>query len=768
MLRFLHRWLPSSSCFFSLIIPLSALIILILVPPHGLDISISKLFYQNGWPLKDDALFTLFFYKLPKYIPALAFVTVLLFCVRSIARGEHLLQTDRSYRCIYLIVSMLVCAIAVWWLKSVTAVACPWSTEVFAGSLPITNPSFHLTCQPGKCWPSGHAGCGFVFWAFFFAFKDRQPKLASAFAVFTVCFGLFCGTVRIMQGAHFFSHVFATAIIDWLICYVLYLVFFGPKLLFRSKVSQLNMPTLILVSALWWTLIFNTPFFSRLIGLNQNHFAWTLDSVGLLAALIIGFFALSVALISLLNLLPDILSRSILLLLNLVASAAFCATCLYGVVFTPDMVRNILSTNAYEAVNYYSYKLILLMLAGSLPIVFLTLSIPLQPYGIQRIGRHCLWLLLGLLTGLGVLLTQLDSLAGLLRTDRESRYLIAPMNVPYSLYATLVKDDSPDNVTKRPMDPSPQLMSQVKRPAVLLVVIGETTRSASWGVAGYARNTTPNLSQSDVIHFPSILACGTSTDVSLPCMLSPIGRSDYNRKQILSTEALPGLLQRAGVSVQWVDNQSGCKGTCQNVAYRTPTFQKDLCSGGQCQDSILIDELKEDLKRLPNDRPTVLFYHMYGEHGPRYDQNSPKEMKQWLPECQDANLGSCSSQSVRNAYDNAVLYTDYVLSRLLQQLKDASDEVDTAMIFVSDHGESLGENGLYLHGAPYLIAPDEQLQVPMFMWFSRDWSSVFQVNTNNVFLNNKQSITHEHLYSTILKLLNIQSNTYRASWDLTQ
>ena len=197
---------------------------------------------------------------------------------------------------------------------------------------------------------------------------------------------------------------------------------------------------------------------------------------------------------------------------------------------------------------------------------------------------------------------------------------------------------------------------RLSRPAVLLVVIGETTRSASWGLAGYARDTTPALRAEGVISHPSVTACGSSTDVSLPCMLSRIGRSDYDRSRIIGEEALPSLLARAGAHVVWVDNQSGCKGTCAGTEVRSPDPKSAACASGRCFDGVLLDELDADLANLPADRPTVLFYHMYGEHGPRYHEDSPAHAKVWTPECTDADLGACTKESIINAYDLSLIH----------------------------------------------------------------------------------------------------------------
>ncbi len=749
-----------------LVIPAALLIILIIVPPHAFDLSISFAFFDNGWPWHQNEVFSWVFYKLPKVVPFLIALPLVIYMIKLVTRGERLLQHDLGRRALYVVVAMALSAITVWWLKDTTGVPCPWDVVHFGGKANVTDPTFSLTHQHGSCWPSGHAGTGFVLFALYFALKDRWPRVAIATGLFAFIFGSVCGFARVMEGAHFVSHVVATGLIDWIICAALSALFFPQKLQTPSS-SQLSVKGLILFTTLWWTLVLNAPFFVRIMGIHKPEFVWMPHDLVVLGALVGGLFAIALALITLLTALPRPVARTLLLLLGLCGSVVFTGECLYGITFNPDMARNILATDPHEASTYLSLRTVVLTSVTFLPILVATLGADLRPLRMTHVAWRMGTTLGALVLGFGVMFTQMNSLSSLFRADRSARYLIAPVNVPYSMIATLTKDTSPDLTKRRIVDPTPTLLTDVKRPAVLLVVIGETTRSANWELAGYNRPTNPALRQLSLINHPEVVACGTSTDVSLPCMMSRIGRSDYDRQRIISEEALPGLLQRAGVNVLWVDNQSGCKGACQGVPTRTPTPNNKDCPNGRCFDGVLVEELQKDLAALPTDRPTVLFYHLYGEHGPRYHQDSPDGMKPWQPECMDADLGACPRDTVVNAYDNAVRYTDSVLADLIKTLDAQSNNIDSGFIFVSDHGESLGENGLFLHGAPYFMAPDEQTRVPMVMWFSKDWAKAFGTHVAELTRQPKSGVTHEHLYSTVLGLLNVKSSTYRAQWDLS-
>lgn len=690
-----------------LLIPASLLIILAIVPPHAFDLSVSKLFFSDGWPWHRNEVFTTIFYRLPKLVPAIVATVLLVRLAVVLAQGRRILEEEASRRALYVVIAMGACAAAVWWLKSTTGVACPWSVEPFGGALPMTDPAFGLTDVPGRCWPSGHAGTGFVFIAFYFALKDVRPRAAAGALLFAVAFGLLCGAVRVMEGAHFVSHVLVTGIVDWLICAALHALILENRSS-PALAKPLSERGLVLLTAFWWTFVLNMPFLARAADLSEPNFAWSMREALTLAGLSFGLLFISIALLTLVMALPRPVRRAVLVLLSLTGAIFFAGTLVYGIAFDPNMARNVISTDVHEASAYFSARTLLLALAAGLP----------------------------------------------------------PVLAASAADMTLARDASPDAAQKRIVDPKPEFSVRLSRPAVLLVVIGETTRSASWGLAGYARDTTPALRAEGVISHPSVTACGSSTDVSLPCMLSRIGRSDYDRSRIIGEEALPSLLARAGAHVVWVDNQSGCKGTCAGTEVRSPDPKSAACASGRCFDGVLLDELDADLANLPADRPTVLFYHMYGEHGPRYHEDSPAHAKVWTPECTDADLGACTKESIINAYDNAVRYTDGVLAGLVKRLKARTD-IDAGFVYVSDHGESLGEGGLYLHGAPYFMAPSEQIRVPMVMWLSKDWSRTFGFNAANLAREPAGGVTHEHLYSTVLGMLGVQSTTRRPRWDLT-
>ena len=493
-----------------LLIPASLLIILAIVPPHAFDLSVSKLFFSDGWPWHRNEVFTTIFYRLPKLVPAIVATVLLVRLAVVLAQGRRILEEEASRRALYVVIAMGACAAAVWWLKSTTGVACPWSVEPFGGALPMTDPAFGLTDVPGRCWPSGHAGTGFVFIAFYFALKDVRPRAAAGALLFAVAFGLLCGAVRVMEGAHFVSHVLVTGIVDWLICAALHALILEDRSspAFAKPLSERG---LVLLTAFWWTFVLNMPFLARAADLSEPNFAWSMREALTLAGLSFGLLFISIALLTLVMALPRPVRRAVLVLLSLTGAIFFAGTLVYGIAFDPNMARNVISTDVHEASAYFSARTLLLALAAGLPPVLAASAADMTPAGLRPAAVRGGVAILALAAGAGALFTQMNTLAAVMRNDKALRYLITPVNVPYSLAATLARDASPDAAQKRIVDPKPEFSVRLSRPAVLLVVIGETTRSASWGLAGYARDTTPALRAEGVISHSSVTAAPTTT-----------------------------------------------------------------------------------------------------------------------------------------------------------------------------------------------------------------------------------------------------------------
>lgn len=754
-----------------LLLPLWCLTLLILFPPQTLDIAISGLFFNGqGWPLKNDFFFNVVLYKSSKIIPigaALASVYVL---VKNLIANHRGLQPDSYwiYRPLYILIAMLACVLVVWWLKASTGVYCPWSVSYFSGDHALREPTWSWVFQDGRCWPSGHSGTGFCLLALFFALRDKYPQLARKTLVAVLLLGTICSLTRIVQGAHFLSHTLATALIDWIICAGLYVLCFDRQNILRRILAlprKIAFNHFLFLSAFFWTACFNAPIVSSIIKSASADKNNLLPTLILALAVSVSVFFLSMSIIALLGLLPRLIFKGLMILLTLLGATSLVVWLYYGIAMTPDMVRNFLATDFHEASGYWSWSLALNFILITLPGLLLInrLRSSRRPESkLKRLGICVVTLLCGVF----VLFIQLQPFSALMRGDKSLRYLFAPVNIVYSTSSTLLRDQNPEKAQKVIVDASPKAIFTSDKPTLFVVLIGETARSANWQLANYEKATNPELSKLNIVNIPKVQACGTSTDVSLPCMLSRVGRRDYDRKRILTEESLPSLLKRAGFSVTWVDNQSGCKGTCDGVRVTKPTPDPLYCHAGTCMDGVFNRSIDEAFNALKTQNHTVLFLHMMGSHGPAYYKRSTESEKVFGKECTDPTFKSCSKESIRAAYDSSIRYTDRVVAELIRKLQNRAD-INTALIYLSDHGESLGENGLYLHGAPYYIAPDEQKIVPMVMWFSEPFKKNYTIDTRVIEENSHKPVTHDHLYHTILGLLNVRSSTYDSQWDLS-
>jgi len=442
----------------------------------------------------------------------------------------------------------------------------------------------------------------------------------------------------------------------------------------------------------------------------------------------------------------------------------------YGIYLDPSMLRNVLRTDVAEAGELLGWTLVPhLVLYGALPLLLLS-----RVRVVRRSWRTALGVraasmaaALAVLVGCGLLVFQ--PLASLMRTQKEVRYLITPANYLWSLAAVTAQDArgaaGPRQVVGSDAALGP-LARQRTRPLVVVLVVGETARAANWGLNGYARQTTPELAALDVVNFREVTACGTSTEVSLPCMFAPVGRRDYDESRIRNSESILHTLARAGVDVLWRDNQSGCKGVCDGLPSETVAalHPAGLCEDGRCLDEGLLVGLDERLRRAHGTQLLVL--HQLGNHGPSYFRRYPPAFARFQPACASDDLRHCTSLEIVNAYDNALLYTDHLLASVIAKLRAASSRTDSVLLYVSDHGESLGENNLFLHGIPFAIAPRVQTRVPMVMWLSEGARATLGVDEQCLRQRASQPASHDHLAHTLLGVLDVRTRVYEPAWDL--
>ncbi len=440
----------------------------------------------------------------------------------------------------------------------------------------------------------------------------------------------------------------------------------------------------------------------------------------------------------------------------------------YAVFMNPDMLRNILHTEYKEARELVTPGFVAHVLLWSMaPLLMLwRVRIAQRPWPRAMLVRvFCLFGAL-LLTAAGLMLAYQD-LSALMRNQKEVRYLVTPGNFLYATGRVLLTDAREANQTRTPVgaDAHVRAHAAIAKPRLLVIIVGETVRAQNWGLNGYARDTTPQLRALDVVNFSNIRACGTATEVSLPCMFSVVGRRDYDEDRIHHQESLLHVFSHAGVGTLWRDNQTGCKGVCAGLPFQqwNAADIPELCKDGLCFDEILLHDLQKDIDAATGDLVVVL--HPLGNHGPSYYLRYPQRFRQFTPTCESAELGDCSAEQISNSYDNAVLYGDHFVAETIRLLGQQRDR-DTALIYVSDHGESLGEHGLYLHGIPQAIAPEQQTAVPMITWLSPGMIESSGIDLACLRLKHAAALAHDNLFHSALGLLDVDTVAYVPELDL--
>lgn len=439
----------------------------------------------------------------------------------------------------------------------------------------------------------------------------------------------------------------------------------------------------------------------------------------------------------------------------------------YMVFIDADMVRNVLHTEPKEAMELVTPGLAwAVVFYAVIPIAVLwRIEFVPRPLG-RSVAVRMATLLIVLAVTAGAILASFQDVSAMMRNHKSMRYLITPGNVAASLGR--VAQEAMEGAAKPRIKVGEDAIERRDpdgRPKLLVIIVGETVRAANWGLSGYLTNTTPELQGLDVVNFEDVTACGTSTEVSLPCMFSARGRRNYDKDAIKRSESLLHVLNYAGIRTLWRDNQTGCKGVCMDLPFQSYLSANipGVCDGSRCFDEVLLDQLQSEVESSKSSQVVVL--HQLGNHGPSYFSRYPPQFKRFTPACETAQLGDCTPEEIVNAYDNAILYTDHFIARTIDFLKKQAGR-DTALIYISDHGESLGEGGLYLHGIPYAIAPDVQLKVPMVLWLSDSIKKSQGISMACLRKRARLPASHDNLFSSTLGLMQVNTREYGSEWDV--
>lgn len=532
--------------------------------------------------------------------------------------------------------------------------------------------------------------------------------------------------------------------------------------------ARLALPSdvaLALVASLAWAVLYNLQFWQQAISAMWHPTPRA-------ALFLVSLFVVVVCLQALLlALVPTRLG------MRIAASALFVVAALgsyfanvYGAVMNQDMMRNVIETDPAEVGGLINFDLLAhVVMLGVIPAVLVwRIALPASTWRV-RLRQRLVFVGSALALCAVALFACSANYAVLFREHKPVRYALSPAAPIVSLAGLLSAREGRD-----PRAPLIDVAGNVQRtaaaarkPLVLFLVVGETARAANFQLGGYARATNPRLQAvPELVYFDHATSCGTSTAISVPCMFSHLPRAQFDVERADRYTNLLDTLMKAGLAVEWRDNNAGCKGVCARVVQTSYPGEADPvhCPNSYCYDEVMLSDLAARLDTLQHD--TVVIFHAIGSHGPAYSERYPPQFEIFKPACRSNELQRCSEEEIVNAYDNSIAYTDYVLSRQIELLQANADRLDSVLLYASDHGESLGEQGIYLHGMPYSFAPSVQKEVPMLFWASRGYLERTGLSMGCMRAHAHDAVSHDNVYHTVLGAMAVRDAVYDPELDI--
>ncbi len=527
--------------------------------------------------------------------------------------------------------------------------------------------------------------------------------------------------------------------------------------------------TLTLLVSAYVATILNASFWGKLAAVVQPAAASQWMFMAALVAALIATFNAGLSLLAL----RHVFKPTLIALVMISAPIAYFLW-EYGTAIDVNTVHNVLETDAGEA-----GELVTLRFAGAIVVFGLVPSAliavapivwrPLVPTMVSNVARATLSVVLAAL----FIFVSFADFVSVMRENRGLSTLLVPSNAALAIsrYASTKEPVLAERVRPRGEDARREAPAPGARPLVTVLVVGETARSMNFSLNGYQRKTNPRLAGIDgVISFKHTSSCGTDTAHSVPCMFSGLGQDGFSAHKAAGQQNLLHILRRVGIDVLWRDNQTGCKGVCRGIETEYPGRQAMLpfFEASESYDEVLLLGLEDRLTAMTGGGVVVL--HMLGSHGPAYYKRIPTSFAHFQPICASRQFSSCNREQIVNSYDNTILYTDHVLAELIGVLRAvAAKGINTAMIYVSDHGESLGEKGLYLHGMPRALAPKEQTHIPMITWFAPQTLAQLGMDMECLhYAAETRPASHDNLFHMMLGLFDISSALYDPALDVVR
>ncbi|MGV6829510.1 MAG: phosphoethanolamine--lipid A transferase EptA [Flavobacteriales bacterium] len=405
----------------------------------------------------------------------------------------------------------------------------------------------------------------------------------------------------------------------------------------------------------------------------------------------------------------------------------------YGVIIDESMIGNVLNTNYEESSSFFSLGLLIYILFLGLTPSFLLIKLKYNRPNLKKFFIHVFLSLIILLS-----IAYINS-SNWLWVDKNSKTL-GGLVMPWSYTVNLTLYQLHKNKENKKEITLPKAHLKNNETAVVVLVIGESARSANFSLYGYDKNTNPLLSKMNDVHHFKAQSCATYTRAGVKCIL------DYKETSKLY-EILPNYLYNNNVDVIWRTSNWG-EPKVHIKQYQDRAYLKKICKENCTYDQVLLTNLKEQITNSKKNKILVIL-HTSTSHGPTYSKKYPPEFEKFTPVCNSVELAKCTTEELINAYDNTIVYTDFLLASIINDLKQLNN-YKSSMIFVSDHGESLGETNLYMHGIPKSIAPDEQLDIPFIVWTSDQTKKMKPL----------EQVSQHFVFHSVLNLLDIESPIY--------
>lgn len=519
---------------------------------------------------------------------------------------------------------------------------------------------------------------------------------------------------------------------------------------------------LIALSALLFTLFYNFKFFKDLFA-----------AYGFSASNLLYFFSIGVVLTFLIIFLLTLFSSKYTtkpILITIFTISAFTAYFMdsYSVVIDSEMIRNSLQTSFKESVDLFSFRLVLYVVFLAIIPSYIVYKTKINYKSLKgEIVSKLKTITLSLVIIFIIIFSFSKFYTSFFREHKPLRYNVNPIYWIYSIgnYVHKTLDTAPTVLKDIGLD-AKVVENNSETKELIILVVGETARADRFSLNGYSKETNPLLKQENIVSFTNMYSCGTSTAHSVPCMFSIFPKDEYTYKKGASTKNVLDVLKNTqDVAILWRDNNSDSKGVALRVDYedfKTPKTNS-ICDE-ECRDEGMLVGL-EDYIEKNRGKNILIVLHQMGNHGPAYYKRYPKEFEKFTPVCKTNQLENCTKEEISNAYDNAILYTDYFLSKAINFLKKYSNTHEAGLLYVSDHGESLGENGIYLHGMPYAIAPKAQTHVASLIWLDNGQMS-HEYDRSKIKQNKDKEYSHDNLFDTLLGLFEVKTEVYKKELDI--